>query len=174
MDIAPLDWLILAVLILSMAVGAWRGLVYEVLAVLGWVAAFILAPMFAGLVGDLLPLGTSGESLRYAAGFGLVFIVALFASGFVSWLASKGISKIGLRPVDRVLGAGFGVVRGMLILMAVVTVLQMTPLKNGTWQQESMGYSMLDTSLKKLKPVLPPKLGQYITLNVGKLVCVES
>ena len=43
MQLAALDWIILAILLLSMALGAWRGLVYEVLSVLGWFAAFVAA-----------------------------------------------------------------------------------------------------------------------------------
>ncbi len=182
-NVAALDWLLLAILGMSMLIGAWRGLVYEVLAVLGWVAAFVVAPIFASLVGDWLPLGKGSETLRYAAGFAIVFIATVFAAGLLSWWTSKAIDNIGLRPVDRVLGAGFGVMRGLLILLAIVIVVQMTPLKNGPWWQKSMGYSLLDASLKKLKPVLPSTLGQYITLHFnhvqllhtqGNTLCAES
>jgi membrane protein required for colicin V production len=39
--VSPTDWVLLTVLALSLLLGAWRGLVFEVLSVLGWVAAFL-------------------------------------------------------------------------------------------------------------------------------------
>lgn len=45
---ALLDWGLLAVLALSMLLGAWRGLVFEVLSLAGWVLAFVVARWFAG------------------------------------------------------------------------------------------------------------------------------
>ena len=46
---AALDWIFAAVLLASMLIGAWRGLVFEVLSVLGWVAAFFAAQWFAAI-----------------------------------------------------------------------------------------------------------------------------
>ena len=63
---ATLDWVFLTVLAASLALGAWRGLVYEVLSVLGWIAAFVLAQWLAPDAAAWLPMGRSGEALRYA------------------------------------------------------------------------------------------------------------
>ena len=41
------DWILSAILAASMLLGVWRGLVYEVLSVIGWIAAFVLAQWFA-------------------------------------------------------------------------------------------------------------------------------
>lgn len=164
-QVAALDWLLLALLLMSMLIGAWRGLVYEVLAVLGWIAAFVMAQAVGGMVGQLLPLGSASESLRYAAGFASVFVATALLAGLLSWLASRAIQNIGLRPVDRILGAGFGALRGLLILLALVTLVQLSPLKDGPWWQKSQGYLLLETGLKKLKPVLPSELGKYITVQ---------
>jgi membrane protein required for colicin V production len=179
-QVSPLDWLGIAVVFISFLIGAWRGLVYEVMAVLGWIAAFIVAQMFASQVGDMLPISAPNESVRYAAGYATVFIATLIAASGLTWFASKAIQNIGLRPVDRILGAGFGVARGLLLLMALVIVVQMTPLKNGPWWTQSQGYVALDALLKKLKPVLPPDLGKYISWHrpfsaqQGLPTCVES
>ena len=65
---ATLDWVFLAVLLVSLALGAWRGLVYEVLSVLGWIAAFVVAQWLAPDAAAWLPMGSAGNGLRYAAG----------------------------------------------------------------------------------------------------------
>ena len=69
-----LDWIVLAVFALSMLVGAWRGLVYEVLSLLGWIVAFVVARLWGGEVAGLLPLAGWEPQLRYAAGFVLLFV----------------------------------------------------------------------------------------------------
>jgi hypothetical protein len=110
--VAVLDLAFLGVLAFSLLIGAWRGLVYEVLSVLGWALAFYLAQWFAPDVATLLPLQSVSEPVRYAAAFVLIFIVAVFTAGLLSVLIKKLIEAIGLRPVDRTLGAAFGLLRG--------------------------------------------------------------
>jgi membrane protein required for colicin V production len=165
MQIAALDWIILAILLLSMALGAWRGLVYEVLSVLGWFAAFIVAQLYAATIGQMLPMSGATEALRYAAGFVLTFIASAFAAGLLAWLAKKLIETVGLRPVDRTLGAFFGLLRGAVILLAATTAVLMTPLKEGEWWKQSLGAGALSATLKMVKPILPNEVGQYISSN---------
>jgi membrane protein required for colicin V production len=157
-----LDWVFVGVLCGSMLVGAWRGLVYEVLSVLSWLAAFFLAQWFAPLAATWLPLSGAAEPVRYAAGFVLVFVVSIFVGSFLAFLIKKLVSAIGLRPADRLLGAGFGLLRGIVLLLAVTLVVGMTPLKNGPWWQEALGPRVAQTVLSVLKPVLPEDFGKYL------------
>lgn len=159
---ATLDWVFLAVLAASLALGAWRGLVYEVLSVLGWIAAFVLAQWLAADAAAWLPMAQAGDAMRYAAGFVLVFIAAAFAAGLLAWLLKKLVEAVGLRPVDRTLGAAFGLVRGAVLLLAAAVVVNLTPLQGGQWWTESMGAGVSTTVLKGLKPVLPERFGQYL------------
>ena len=159
---AALDWIFVAVLLASMLVGAWRGLVFEVLSLLGWVVSFFVAQWFAADMAALLPLGESAGSLRYAAGFVVVFVASGFACGFVSWLAKKLIEAIGLRPADRTLGAVFGVLRGMVLLLAVVLVAGWTPMQDAPWWKESQAAPLLQGALKGLRPALPDELGRHL------------
>ena len=168
MQLAALDWIILAILLLSMALGAWRGLVYEVLSVLGWAAAFIVAQLYAATVGQMLPMQGATDALRYAAGFVLSFIASAFAAGLLAWLAKKLIETVGLRPVDRTLGAFFGLLRGVLILLAAATAVLMTPLKEGEWWKQSTGAGILSATLKAVKPILPHEVGQYISATAHR------
>jgi len=159
---APLDWVFVAVLGFSFLLGAWRGLVYEVLSVLSWIAAFVLAQWLAPEAAAWLPMGNAGESLRFAAGFAVVFIAAVFLGGLLAWGTKKLVEAVGLRPIDRALGAMFGVVRGVVLLLALAVVIHMTPLRNASWWSESVGADVSTTALRGLKPVVPERFGQYL------------
>ena len=156
------DWVLAAVLAFSMLLGAWRGLVYEVLSVLGWAASFYAAQYFAPIVSGWLPLQSSSDAVRYAAAFVLVFVAAVFAAGLLAFLLKKLVAAIGLRPVDRTMGAAFGLVRGVILLLAAAVVISMTALKDGDRWQESIGAPVLSATLKGLKPVLPEQFAKYL------------
>ena len=159
---AATDWILIAALAASMLLGALRGLVYEVLSVMGWIAAFLLAQWFSPDVAEKLPMQNSGEALRYAAAFVLVFVASVFLAGLISALMKKIISVVGLRPVDRMMGAIFGLFRGLILLLALSVVVHMTPLQESDWWLESQGGPMLMTLLKGLRPMLPEKFGAYL------------
>ena len=157
-----LDWALLAVLMVSALVGLWRGLVYEVLSVMGWVLAFVLAQTWAEPVGRLLPMQGAAEPLRLAAGFALVFIAVAFAGGLVSWLVKKMVAAVGLRPVDRLLGGVFGVLRGVVILLAIAVVMGMLPVSaQASWQASHVAQT-INASLQALKPVLPDAVARHL------------
>jgi len=145
----------------SVVLGIWRGLVFEVLSVAGWVCAFFVAQWYAEDAAAWLPLKDAAEPLRYAAGFALLFVAVAFASAFLAWLIKKGIEKVGLRPVDRALGAAFGLLRGVVILLAAALVLNMTPWKDDPAWRASAGADVLDTGLHVLKGAMPESMAQY-------------
>lgn len=159
---AALDWIFVAVLVASMVIGTWRGLVFEVLSLFGWVVAFFVAQWFAQDVAAWLPMGESAGALRYAAGFVIVFIAAVFAFGFLTSLAKKLIEAIGLRPADRALGAIFGVLRGFVLLLAVAVVAGLTPVGQAPWWQESQAAPVLAEMLQALKPALPEEFSRHL------------
>lgn len=161
-SVSVADWVLLSVLLLSMLVGVWRGLVFEVLSVLGWVAAFFAAQWLAPPVADSLPLATASPSMRFAVAFVVTFVVAVFAAGLLAALMRKLVSAAGLRPADRALGALFGLVRGVILLLVATVVVGMTPLKSSAWWQASHGAPVLTGVLNGLKPLLPLQFARYL------------
>jgi membrane protein required for colicin V production len=159
---ATLDWVFAAILLLSMAVGLWRGLVFEVLSLAGWLASFVLAQWWAPAVAEWLPLGQWSPPLRHVAGFVVVLVGSLVVAALLARLARKLIEAVGLRPIDRILGAAFGLLRGFVIVLAVAVVAQMTPLRDMQVWSESAGAQAAAQTLKGLKPILPERFGQYL------------
>lgn len=159
---AVADWAFLGVLVVSLIIGAWRGLVYEILSVLGWAVSFYIAQWFAPQLAAVLPLQSASDPVRYAAAFVLIFIVSVFLAGLLAVMFKKLIEAMGLRPVDRTLGAAFGLVRGVILLLAVTVVVNMTAFKTSTWWQESVGAGVLTAAVTGLKPVLPEQFAKYL------------
>ncbi len=160
--LTAVDWILLAVLGLSMLLGLWRGLVQEVLSLTGWVAAFFVAQIYAPQAAAWLPMEGSSQMLRYAAGFVTVFIAVLIATVLVSWVVKKLVSAVGLGPLDRLLGSMFGLLRGMVVLLAVTVVVGMTPMRESEAWQHAQGAQWLQQFLHVLKPVLPADFGKYL------------
>lgn len=159
---STLDWVIAGVLVFSLVVGAWRGLVFEVLSLSGWVAAFLLAQWFAPELVRWLPMAQSTPALRYAVAFVILLVAALFGAALLAMLAKKVIEAVGLRPIDRLLGAAFGLLRGLVIVLAATVVVQMTPLQDTPAWRESAGARASTNALKALKPLLPERFGEYL------------
>ena len=156
------DWALLGVLAISVAVGLWRGLVFELLSLLGWIAAYIAAQVFAPTLAPMLPIGSAGGALNQAAAFALAFIAALIVWMLASRLLRLLIHATPLQAVDRVLGGGFGALRGAVLLLAVATVVSLTPASRSAAWQHSQGAAWLGIALQGLKPVLPEALAQHL------------
>jgi len=60
------------------------------------------------------------------------------------------------------LGAVFGVLRGVILLLAATVVINMTALKTSDWWTQSNGAPLLSSTLKGLKPLLPEQFGRYL------------
>ena len=162
MDIAALDWIFLAILLLSMLIGAWRGLVYEVLSLANWALAFFLARYFSPVFAAWLPMTNATEAIRYGLAFVLLFVVSVFAGSLLIWLVSQLFKAAGLRPADRALGAIFGLLRGAVVLLAATVLLSMTSWKSAPWWTESVAAAWAMAAVEQIRPVLPPEFGKYL------------
>lgn len=159
---ADLDWIFGALLALSTAFGAMRGLVKEVFSLLTWVLAFVLAQRLAPQVAQWVKLEGMSETLRYAGGFVLAFVGTLVVGSLLT-LAVKGVlSAAGLRPMDRLLGAAFGAARGAVLLLAITVVVSMTPLRSSEMWSEARGPQISQVALSGLKPLLPSEFARFL------------
>lgn len=156
------DWALAAVLALSVVVGLWRGLVFELMSLVGWVAAYVAAQMFSARVAAWVPIGSPGSALHQGAAFAVTFIVALIAWSLLARLLRLIVHATPLTLVDRVLGAVFGLARGAVLLLALATVLAFTPAVRSQPWQDSRGAAWLGQALQGLKPVLPAEVARHL------------
>lgn len=120
-----IDAIIIGIIVFSLLVSLWRGFIREVLSLTSWVVAFFVASKFyphlsALLVNvDLIYLQKS-EFLRNSAAAAILFISVLILGGIINALLSQLADKTGLTGTDRVLGAAFGILRGIFIVAAIL------------------------------------------------------
>ena len=137
-EFTAVDWGIVGILGLSMALSLWRGFVKEALSLLGWVAALFVARFYSPEVSVQLESLVQTPSLRFVCAFLLLFITTLFCFGLVTFLISRVVHLSGLSSTDRLLGAIFGIARGGLVVGLLVLLLpSLLPVKEDSWWQES-------------------------------------
>src|SRR3954471_19440602 len=127
----------------------------------GWVAAYLLATLFSPSLARHLP-ESLGSTLSQPLAFLAVFVGVLIVASFIALLLSSLTRSVGMGWMDRTLGACFGVVRGLLVVLALVMLGGMTPLpQEGVWKNAVLS-GPFETAVVVLRPYLPDELGRRI------------
>jgi len=148
------DFALLAVLLVSMAVGLWRGFVVEVLSLTVWIAAFWLSIGFGAELAAYFT-GVEQASARLFLGYAGVFIGVLVLGGLATWVLGKFIANTGLSATDRVLGVGFGLMRGLVLACVAVLLMGFTALPAEPWWRESKLMPGLQRGAEWMQGFLP-------------------
>lgn len=157
-----IDYAVIAVLLLSIAWGIWKGFVREVLSMLAWVVGFLAANLFAGPMAEHMPQRIQSPELRVLTAFVLIFVVAFALTSLVGLIFGKFVRAMGLGELDRTLGAFFGLVRGLLILLALALAAGLTALPRQPVWRDSPSAARLAATAIALKPWLPPALADRL------------
>jgi membrane protein required for colicin V production len=131
------DFLIIGVLALSALVGFARGLIREVLSLVIWIGAGLIAWTYFRELAVVLEPWISSSSVRMGVAF-LVLVFAVLVSGAIfGHVLTRLVQKTGLSGTDRMMGAVFGVLRGALLVAMLVFLGALTPLPDDPWWQNS-------------------------------------
>jgi membrane protein required for colicin V production len=155
------DIALLAVFGLSVLIGLWRGFVFEIVSLLGWLVAFVIANSAGPFLADFLPFGGEPQ-VRLWIAYIFVFVVILVTCTLLARMLRALIAATPLSFVDHLLGGCFGVVRGALICVIVATLVMLSPYASSTTWKSSHGALWLGMALEGLKPVLPQSLNVHI------------
>ena len=150
-----IDYIILTLIGISAAIGIWRGFAREALSLAVWMGAFWLGYAAAPVLEIYLDGLIAEQTLRVVAMFILVFLAVHIVGFFVARLMSTIIKSIGLRSVDRVAGAGFGVLRGVVAIAVVVLLIGMSPIKDEPFWIESYMVAVFAVGLEWVQEVYP-------------------
>ena len=162
------DFTVIAILLVSVLLGLWRGLVCEALSLLGWPLAFVLSNLYADNLARFLPMPALShvkeqqEAIRAATAYVLMFVAVLVVVGLVIWVLAKLLKTIGVGYMDKALGVLFGVLRGSLMVLALVWLAGVTDIPGKTYWRGAMMSKTLEDVALLTKGWLPDSIAQRI------------
>lgn len=150
--------------------GFLRGFVQEVLSLLAWALAVVAVRLFLAPVTDLAGLwigaGAAASLLSFAGLFALTFVAGKFVAGRVG----EGVRSSLIGPVDRVLGAGFGALKGLVVATLAFLAFSLAyhfffGKENGLphWIEGSRSFPLLNASGAAMSQVIEDRTGDEET-----------
>lgn len=131
------DYVFIGIVGISALLSLFRGLVREAVSLTVWIIAGTAALTFASRAAPMLAGVVAAENLRTPVAFVLIFVLVVMLGSIVGYLIGQIMQRSGLSGPDRLLGLGFGVARGALIVSVLVLVATMTPIASQSWWQQA-------------------------------------
>ncbi len=150
-----IDWAVLAVLGLSVVAGTWRGVIKEILSVLGWIIGIIFAFQYSTDLARYIPLESLSPAIRTVFAAVIIAVLCVFAVGLLGIVLRKMLTAAHVGLEDRLLGAVFGFARGVLIVTAAIFLASLTSAKDTDIWKESLTVPLAEQVMDFASPVLP-------------------
>jgi len=133
------DYIILAIVLISAVMGLVRGLLREAIAVITWFLAIVLAWTFAPSLEPLLGGVLEGSPLRIWAARTIIFVGVLLVGGAISVIVTNFVRVSIFAAMDRFLGFIFGIIRGIVIVGAFTIAVQALRMdEDPSWQRSKL------------------------------------
>ncbi|MBU15369.1 MAG: colicin V production CvpA [Gammaproteobacteria bacterium] len=145
-----IDTVIIIVVAISSAFGLWRGLVKELLSLLSWIAALLVARVYGEPLARLLVNMIESESIRYVTAFVLLFVMVIIIGTLINHFVAKLLTVTGFKFLDRLLGVVFGLARGTVIVLVILFISNVFVSETEWWQESTLipyGMVMIEESL---------------------------
>jgi membrane protein required for colicin V production len=156
------DYVLLAILLASIVISLLRGLVKEVLSLVAWLAAFVVASRYGADMAGWLPAAVPDGTVRLVAGFLILFVGTLLLCALVNRAIAHIIDASGLKVVDRGLGGLFGLARGLLIVLTLVILAGLTDLPRQPVWRDAVLVGVTESAVRIVKPWLPDDWARHV------------
>lgn len=160
------DYAIIVLMLLSIGVGVIRGAIREVMNLIGWVLAFVLAYTYAGSLAPQFSEWVGEPLARTVLAWATIFLSAMVLAALVASLLSEVVRKLGLSALDRGVGALIGFARGMLMLLAITLIVGLTRVPQSAPWREAALTPWLEIVALYAKGVLPDSIAAKIRYRV--------
>ncbi|ATE59302.1 CvpA family protein [Thauera sinica] len=156
------DYIFLGVLAVSAAVGLWRGIVGEIMALLAWVLALVAAWRYNESAAELFSGLIAEPVWRQVAGVALIVVCVLLVAALLRYLLRQLLRAAGLGASDRFFGALFGILRGLAVAFVAVLIGGLAGLSSQAWWTQAMFSPPMETAVIAAKPWLPQVVADKI------------
>ncbi|MDZ7839789.1 MAG: CvpA family protein [Gammaproteobacteria bacterium] len=156
------DWIILAVTLLSALVGFYRGFIRETLSLISWILAFWAAFSFAEPASVWFTHYIESPQLRLVAAFAAIFVVTLLLFSLLSYLLCRLLLVSGIAGTDRILGGLFGVVRAVVLVSVLLLLARVPGYPEEAWWKQSLLIPQLNPVVVFFYELLPPDVAKHL------------
>jgi membrane protein required for colicin V production len=157
-----IDWVIIAILGLSILIGLWRGLIAELLSLIVWIAAFWVAATYGSVVAAQFDHLITLPMARIGLGYAICFIGVLVLGAVVRFAMRKLLWTAGLSGIDRLFGMVFGFVRGVLLVTLLVFLVGLTSVTREMWWQRSVLLPQFQGAAAWLGQNVPASVSEHL------------
>lgn len=162
-----LDWTLTLVIVASIAAAAMKGFIRELVSLASVVIGLAVAALGYSRAAVWFEDLTRSHDVALAAGFLALFVATLIVGALVSALAQKLIKTAGLQLFDRILGAIFGVVRGLAVDCILLLALVAFAIKPEAVRQSVLA-PYVTTGARVIAVVMPADLKSQFRLGFEK------
>lgn len=159
------DYIVIAIIALSVVVSMMRGAVKELLAIMGWIVAFYVAKAYSSMLAAFLPGAIPTEALKTLIAFLILLVAVLLISGLLAMAISSIVSKVGLGSLNRLLGVIFGFAKGLLIVSVLVFLAGLTSLPKEQMWADAVLSEPLEILVKSALPWLPEGISKHVKFD---------
>lgn len=131
------DWLILAIILISALISVSRGFIKEAFSLLSWIVAGFVAWSFGGGLAPYFEPYIALPSARVIVASLILLVVTLLIGSLVNFLLAQLVKSTGLTGTDRLLGMVFGGARGVMLVVLLIGLLSLLPVTQDPWWQAS-------------------------------------
>ena len=164
-----LDYVVIAIAVISVLVGLARGAVREAINLAGWILAALLAHAYAQDLAVYFADWMSEPVFRIALAWLAIFVGILMLAGLLASLVSALVRKLGLGGLNRLLGAAIGVARGAVVLVVLALAAGMTRFpQSGLWKGAATTPT-LEVAALHARTFLPENLAAQISFRAAAL-----
>jgi membrane protein required for colicin V production len=156
------DYVVLVIIGLSIIVSMMRGLLAEVLSIMGWFVAFFVARTYSSQLAPMMPDELPTESLRVLASFVVLFLATFLVTSLLAIALTTIFKKVGLGWLNRLLGGFFGLARGLLIVCIIVFLAGLTDIPKDERWRNAMFSSPIEALVLQLLPLIPEGIAKHI------------
>lgn len=156
------DYIVLAIVGVSVLMSLLRGFVREFIALISWVVAFFVAREYSLQLLPMLPADIPTDTLKTLAAFLILFLATLLLCTLLGIALSQLIKKIGLGMVDRAIGGVFGFVRGVVVVCILVLLAGFTTIPQDQRWRDAMFSAPLEYIVMAVLPWMPEGIAKHV------------
>jgi len=160
-----LDVVVIGVVALSVLFAYARGVIRSIIGTAAWIVGLIAAIAFTPALAARLPAMEQAPSLPYLIAFVLIFVAAIVLGALVAWPLRTVVTRAGMGFLDRSLGATFGLLRGLALVVAFALVAGVSGLAQREWWQNAFLAPSLASAALAMRPWLPRAWSERIDFS---------